>query len=417
MRPDANKVDVPKIQPQQIQSQQNERIEEIRSYELITPLFGGGVEPKVADPITTVRVPEIRGHLRFWWRACRGGQFDGDLDKMKAAEDAIWGSASQPSAVNLALVEVHSGTEVRDPLAKNSDIPRYAVFPMESDPKPLREAIRFKLGIHYEKKIAYKYKDQEKMLSGKAEIEAALWAWETFGGIGGRTRRGFGAVQCTDPAKPIPAPKVADHIRAMLEHHVVEGEWPKDVPHLSKTVTVKVTDFSRNATQAWNSLISELKNFRQYRVSGNKKKGFGRSRWPEPDEIRRRTGQAASKLSKPISKISKFPRGQFGLPIIFHFKDQGDPEETTLQGKEHDRFASRLILRPFACVDNKAVGLAMVLEGPTNPPGGLVLKGAPGNPAVSSELDPLEARNIEPLNIEPLRGETDVLKAFLNTLK
>ena len=27
-----------------------------------------------------------------------------------------------------------------------------------------------------------------------AEIEAALWAWETFGGLGARTRRGFGAL-------------------------------------------------------------------------------------------------------------------------------------------------------------------------------------------------------------------------------
>ncbi len=59
-----------------------------RRYELITPLFGGGVEPAHSDPITVVRATEIRGHLRFRWRATRGGQFGGDLQKMKAAEAA-----------------------------------------------------------------------------------------------------------------------------------------------------------------------------------------------------------------------------------------------------------------------------------------------------------------------------------------
>src|SRR5712692_5047904 len=69
-----------------------------REYELITPLFGGGVEPGFADPVTVVRATEIRGQLRFWWRAMRGGNpnFDGELRKMKQVEDLIWGAASTP---------------------------------------------------------------------------------------------------------------------------------------------------------------------------------------------------------------------------------------------------------------------------------------------------------------------------------
>src|SRR6266545_8104236 len=85
-----------------------------REYELITPLFGGGVEPGEADPVTTIRATEIRGHLRFWWRATRGGQFDGDLQEMKKAEDRLWGAASSsndtlPSQVNIQVVPTNRG--------------------------------------------------------------------------------------------------------------------------------------------------------------------------------------------------------------------------------------------------------------------------------------------------------------------
>jgi len=105
-----------------------------------------------------------------------------------------------------------------------------------------------------------------------------------------------------------------------------------------------------------------------------------------------------------------------GLPIIFQFKDEesGDPPKTVLQGSQHDRFASRLILRPLVCQDG-VVGLACVLQGPKDPPGGYILKDQTGGKVIASvpvELDHEEARKIEPLH-----GEPDVLNAFLKTLK
>ena len=48
-----------------------------RTYTLLTPLFGGGVEPREADPVSVVRATAVRGHLRFWWRAVRGWRAGG----------------------------------------------------------------------------------------------------------------------------------------------------------------------------------------------------------------------------------------------------------------------------------------------------------------------------------------------------
>src|SRR6266545_7207593 len=81
-------------------------ITQTREYELITPLFGGGVEPGLADPVTTIRATEIRGHLRFWWRATRGGQFNGTLEKMKEVEDAIFGAASSGDSSHESSVTI-----------------------------------------------------------------------------------------------------------------------------------------------------------------------------------------------------------------------------------------------------------------------------------------------------------------------
>ncbi|MBR0248932.1 MAG: type III-B CRISPR module RAMP protein Cmr1, partial [Synergistaceae bacterium] len=33
-----------------------------------TPMAGGGVEAGIVDTQRPVRVPSIRGHLRYWWR-------------------------------------------------------------------------------------------------------------------------------------------------------------------------------------------------------------------------------------------------------------------------------------------------------------------------------------------------------------
>ena len=161
----------------------------------------------------------------------------------------------------------------------------------------------------------------------------------------------------------------------------------------------------------------------------------GRSFWPEPDEIRRLTGDWYKPKHNPIHPVQeKFPRAKFGLPVIFAFKREdvaaGDPKQTTLQGKKLsdgkylDRLASPLILRPIACSDG-AVGLATILKwDPVDtkerytPPGGLWLTSEDYSDfQVESDLKPAEAGNIEPLKNLGAKPETDVLQAFLDYLK
>ena len=235
-------------------------ITQVREYELITPLFGGGVTPSEADPVTVIRGTEIRGQLRFWWRACRGGnaEFKGDLTKMKEAEGKLWGTATKKDDatarhnenIQISVDVTNPGTAVkpfnvvendrRRKVVSNTELnapPAYAAFPMQPTDdelrkpnlkiKEVRSNITFKLTITFP-------------TNQREEVEAALWAWETFGGIGARTRRGFGALRLlkvdgkiNDDLPPTNIQGAKLWLQKKLANYVTDGASPEDVPHLT----------------------------------------------------------------------------------------------------------------------------------------------------------------------------------------
>ncbi len=451
-------------------------------YELLTPLFGGGPQPRKADPVTVVRGATLRGQLRFWWRACRAGRY-ADLTQLKAAEDLLWGAPSRPdqprpARVQLSVVCTNTGREthpfevVRGKVNARGDArpkqepredvaPAYAAFPLQLTdaqvsqgtigmPTPaLRTGIKFRLDLSFAEKwpsnsdlgseflktwpngaedLFRNPEGSAKPIASPAdEVAAALWAWETFGGIGGRTRRGFGAVaRLHDPAVlPATATAAFDWLRRNLETHVLRGKAPPQVPQLAQKGVWQPTDplpkqtdlirfvviqrSWRRPHDAWKYLIERLRSFRQQRTKGV----TGRSLWPEADSIREATGYAAAAFRQPVVAIRKYPRAALGLPIVFHFKDEreGDPPDVTLQRrvKGHDRLASPIILRPLACADGGVVALVVALRTPGLAAGELEL--AWGGP-VSPTVEPTEVAAVEPLH-----GLADVVQAFLRTFK
>lgn len=446
---------------------------EIREYTLITPLMGGGAASGSWDPVTTIRAPQIRGMLRYWWRATQCGRFS-SLEAMALEESKIWGSAARssssgkkhfphpsdvsgPSHVQIIAYEprriartsaIHGMSEQGTTLYDGSNIKQewrdiaYAAFPLQGGKgKPagqVKEHIRFTLMISYPEIY-------------KNDIQSALWAWETFGGMGARTRRGFGALKLEKVnGEKATLPKVEDvekWLREKFDAYVVscpEGKscvCTQGVPHLDKTMIEepyrlfldknvrgvgknqpKQVQGYDNAKLAWGVLITSLKDFRQWRT---KKK----SKWPEKAMIdyliKKRTNHRASKPSVP-----KFPRAAFGLPIVFEFK--GDkhrvPPSSTLRGSKIERLASPLILKPLACAGDSYIGLACILSGTSimHLPGHGGLQLTFSRPVgerqkVSALLTDDEAKLLDPLVLDPrskarLQPEKNVLQAFIRYL-
>jgi CRISPR/Cas system CMR-associated protein Cmr1 (group 7 of RAMP superfamily) len=110
----------------------------------------------------------------------------------------------------------------------------------------------------------------------------------------------------------------------------------------------------------WKSCIDVLQTFRQDRPHPR-----GRSRWPEPDEIRRIRGVHPPQHA-PVNPLHEFPRAALGLPIIFQFKSSEDPEPNTLNVIDDQdmelRMASPVILKPWAVSATEAIPLLISLN-------------------------------------------------------
>lgn len=442
-----------KIEPKE----NSERITQTRKYKLITPLFGGGVSPRENDASKLIRETSIRGQLRFWWRAMRGS---GSLEKMKKREDAIFGSANQEvgqSKVLIAVKHIQKGKEEfifnsndKNKPFKDWEKVAYAAFALQpTREEPKQKSIR--VGVEFEIEISFpSKKDEKNNLDFSIEIETAMWAWETFGGIGGRTRRGFGAIRLTHiDGKPKDLPDISA-ISKIINDKLNEPSFNVDVkanpdfPVLSNSSAFKLKKFS-NSDTAWKYGIERLLSFRQYRlidikdrygnVINQEEDKHGKSQWSEAALLRNLVLDDPSKYPKP--EVEKFPRSEFGLPINFYFetprkvKDalsrktkNGKPEiKLTAKDKDIDRLASPLILRPIECADGKAVIIALVLKTLRQPKGGLKLDNTnlPNNktelPADAGTLKaekPNEFKILADEGLEPLKEKTDVLQAFLD---
>lgn len=293
----------------------------IHSARLVTPLFGGGVSAGEVDTAMPVRAASIRGQLRFWWRiAC--GPF-ADSRQMFTRELAVWGGlGSEEPLVSKVDIRVECNP-VRDKIylaSKETDGGiGYAIGPAKTEQtRLLQEGYSFSLYLRFPETEA-------------EEVQAALRWWASFGGLGARTRRGLGSV----------------HIEGLLPVTVAEVEKAGG-RLLLRTV-------AKDAREAWRVAAGRLREFRQGKNIGRNEAAVGsqspagRSRWPEPDALRSLSGRSAKEHRQRVVVGDFFPRAAFGLPIIFHFKDQkaGEPSDHTLEPAESERMASPLVLRPY----------------------------------------------------------------------
>ena len=374
--------------------------------EVITPLFGGGPRPGTNDPVTPIRATEIRGHLRFWWRATIGVREAGSIADLRRNEGDIWGTTKgqddkpQESKVAVAVTDAQwsdpspcawYAPEERDgkvrhkltwlpPFDGDGNSLPYALFPFQGKPPSSRGAIgpasciqsaEFSLVLTCPRQL-------------EGQVEAALWAWMNFGGLGARTRRGCGALYCSAFAP------VDSGTKAIRDWWVERaGAFPGEVqigevPSLVSSLLVGTAPEPPDL--AWREAVGAMRAFRQEgtgrqprpdprsRMSGTNKPG--RSYWPEPDSIARLVEQPGwdwdpghdARPGVPGDELPAFPRAELGLPIIFHFlenrKDEVPDPELVPEG--YSRMASPIILRPLACGDGSEVlPMVVCLRAPT----------------------------------------------------
>lgn len=339
---------------------------------LLTPLYGGGVTAGEIDRQMPVRATAIRGQLRFWWRLlnrrrpafCSDGQ--PDSGKLFVGERALWGGLGDRDATAsqvLVRCEIDPAPEPvavhvfrPDPKEPGKTIIQwqkwaspYALFPGQGKAgqggggTPAAQVIRDNLrwSVLWTVRVA---SDDSGYAETVRQVEEAFRWWATFGGLGARTRRGLGAFAVTDVTGADFSYVSADEVaRAGLQ--LVLGKPRPD------------------ANTAWQEAIDVLREYRQgvgvgrHPPSHGHRSPAGRSRWPEADALRRIVGKHAANHPPTHPAGDVFPRAAFGLPIIFHFKDAGEPADSVClplsTGSPRTRLASPLILRPYPAASGR----------------------------------------------------------------
>jgi CRISPR-associated protein Cmr1 len=390
---------------------------------LVTPLYGGGVRAGEVDRELPIRPSSIRGQLRFWWRIACGG--DHSPENLFKREVEIWGGIAEagPTASQVRVRVRGVGPLDLEPAHRYDPNPKrpgelksfptlapwaegYALFSAQGkltrDRRSIEESpkILAKPGTSFELALWV-----SPILSDdqREEVTTALRWWASFGGVGARTRRGLGAIG-VQGLTPVHAAEVARCGGRLAERPA-----------------------AHDATDAWKTSVARLKDFRQRLglgrnpPSSGSQSPAGRSLWPEADSIRTLSEAADPRHTKRLVGVDGFPRAAFGLPIVFHFKDErtGDPGDHVLEPADishddkRDRLASPLILRPY-WNGAKWVPAALLLPGWEKHLGmALKFKGK-GNYTPAPWPTDTAKRNALALGVRPLQGRGDnALSAFM----
>lgn len=173
-------------------SKYRNRVKKRFEIEVVTPLFLGGAGKKEAE----LRETAFKGMLRFWWRALYGGS---DIGEMKKREDLIFGSTSSKSDLMIKFHDTYQCQKSTDPFPGGQNIrvnARGRIFHInilnylsygtqEQQKEYFIPGTRFNVELNF----SADFND---------EILDSLNIFAQFGGVGSRSRNGFGAFEKKD---------------------------------------------------------------------------------------------------------------------------------------------------------------------------------------------------------------------------
>ncbi len=376
--------------------------------EPITPLFSAGANQ--AGP-PEVRPSSIRGALRFWFRAMMGGLLNGHWQDIRGLEADIFGDTEQASKIQICVTPKQ--LDIERPSGRPTNIRQgivYLGFPFYNwagggQYNLLRAYL--KPGSSFLVEIFL----SDASVTVRNVILGALWLMIHFGGLGSRSRRGFGSLQAkSDPeGETLKLRPPADP--RQLKSHFQEGlQWiesafkdfassrritcsgtlfrtaSRPLPEFSSFAKWKAALVTKDTWRNWEDVLHDLGLFmRCFRNNSND------PRDPTPDysrvvthylPISRTTPGVGVRWLRSPATISSWDlkNDAFGLPIQFRSSSrsrqaspQGGPryDISAIVGwrqqlasgawEEHDRRASPLFVRPLRLGNQYAVAL-LVLE-------------------------------------------------------
>ena len=325
------------------------------TYRIVTPMFCGGAEQQAE-----FRLASFKGVLRFWWRALMWGRLQ-DLNRLRKEEAELFGSSD----------EGQSSFLMRLTQPPRSDTLTQAFSPgltylagmglCKADGslhrQPLKPGgcvaieLRIKSGIHANEHLG--------------QLRQALIATGIFGGLGSRTRRGFGSMtleSLTGNSSVWTVPKSVEELGSLISELLNHSRiGPRNEPPYSAfSPESRVVLIQGQNSDAPESLLAHLgREFVRYRAYGASGSG-GRRFNVLHEEVTQPTfpedhDDMYSFLS--TGKIVTVPpkRSVFGLPHNYFFKSLSAKAEVL--PSKHERRASPLLFHIHATQDHSPIAI------------------------------------------------------------
>jgi CRISPR-associated protein Cmr1 len=334
--------------------------------ETVTPLFVGGSNPREQPEI---RAASFRGALRFWLRALLGGVLGDRPDKIFQYESQVFGSTDHTSPVVVRVSHQNLPSICYSELTQSRAGIAYLFFgARQTRSEPERKAIAS------DSKFSCTFHLRAGAQNPKAlrAVAAALWLLTNLGGLGMRARRGGGGLRVvstdwSDPSLPslIFQARTPEQLQSALKHGLHRlREWAVEAFEGSLSPTFETQPAFDVLHPGWCSIAVVNREFDDWKGAldafGQTMQRF-RSRY-EPDYTNVKAVLQSGNRLKPVQ------RAAFGLPIVFYFGSLNG-ERATLEGEEHERRASPLLVRVTKLANGKCVLVLTRFRSPLLPAG------------------------------------------------
>lgn len=359
----------------------------IRSIELklTTPAVAGGWTPTRIDPVTPLRPASIRGGLRWWFRAAasyhlRPSSADPKEQKamlaaLRKQESNLFGSTEFASAIVLIPGPTPEVGWLAADRHRQAGL-RYLGYGLfeKGNPETLEP----------EKPLSFRlrFRDPRDQAKNEEMLAATLWLWAHLGGLGARSRRGFGSMVLTNlgglpwdgpglmTSPPADENALVRHLARGIGHALevfgrhLPAPGANDDPHPAIRSLAGLRSL-RALPTTWPTALLALDQagqlFQQFR-STLARSARGQAPLPDYHEVK------AALQGQPGAPRS-VERAAFGLPLPFYFRSLNGAKgtvELAAEGDENsgpDRLASPLIFRVFPVANGRfAVVLAHLAE-------------------------------------------------------
>ena len=173
------------------------------TYSVVTPLFCAGADSKTPE----VRLPSFKGVLRYWWRALAWSRYGADLGVLRQQEDRLFGSAgggqsrvvmrlaSAPQSPKISVGDVLEAGAGAGVVGEGARYLGYGVMEAFGSRKKRTKAgqlTRACLGAPFDFTVQMRARHLDGQES--TSLVNALVALGSLGGLGARSRKGYGSL-------------------------------------------------------------------------------------------------------------------------------------------------------------------------------------------------------------------------------